>query len=105
MQTSLTIFSFCQSIVIFRYIRIPFMHRTNSRVKGARLNYSRAGGDPIVVGSSAWYDSPLIRTKLCQPRIGSDVIPRAHLIERLNAGLSSKITLLSAPNGFGKTTL
>jgi LuxR family maltose regulon positive regulatory protein len=81
------------------------MHRTNPSVKGARLNYSAASGDPIIVGSSAWYDCPLIRTKLCQPRIGSDVIPRAHLIKRLNTGLSSKITLLSAPNGFGKTTL
>jgi LuxR family maltose regulon positive regulatory protein len=33
------------------------------------------------------------------------VIPRTHLIERLNAGLSGKVTLLSAPTGFGKTTL
>ncbi|HEX6477878.1 MAG TPA: LuxR C-terminal-related transcriptional regulator [Ktedonobacteraceae bacterium] len=81
------------------------MHRTNTSVKGGRLNFSEANGDPIIVGSPAWYDCPLIRTKLCHPRIGSDVITRTHLIERLNAGLSSKITLLSAPNGFGKTTL
>ena len=81
------------------------MHRTNPSVKGGRLNFSVANGDPGIVGSSAWYDCPLIRTKLCHPRIGSDVIPRTHLIKRLNAGLSSKITLLSAPNGFGKTTL
>ena len=48
---------------------------------------------------------PLMRTKLCRPRTSSDVIPRARLIERLNAGLSSNLTLLSAPAGFGKTTL
>ena len=81
------------------------MHRTNPSVKGGRFNFSETNGDPIIVGSSTWFDCPLIRTKLCYPRVGSDVIPRTHLIERLNAGLSSKITLLSAPNGFGKTTL
>jgi LuxR family maltose regulon positive regulatory protein len=32
-------------------------------------------------------------------------VPRAHLIERLNAGLGRKLTLVSAPAGFGKTTL
>jgi LuxR family transcriptional regulator, maltose regulon positive regulatory protein len=49
--------------------------------------------------------SSLLRTKLYRPRTSSDVIPRAHLLERLNAGLSGTITLLSAPAGFGKTTL
>ena len=49
--------------------------------------------------------SSLLRTKLYQPRSSSDVIPRAHLIERLNAGLSGTVTLISAPAGFGKTTL
>ncbi|HEX6551657.1 MAG TPA: LuxR C-terminal-related transcriptional regulator [Ktedonobacteraceae bacterium] len=47
----------------------------------------------------------LSRTKLYRPRPGGDVIPRARLIERLNAGLSGHVTLLSAPAGFGKTTL
>lgn len=47
----------------------------------------------------------VIRTKLCRPRICSNVIRRTRLIERLNAGLNSKVTLLSAPAGFGKTTL
>ena len=49
--------------------------------------------------------SSLLRTKLYRPRSSSDVIPRAHLIERLNAGLSGNVTLISAPAGFGKTTL
>ncbi len=47
----------------------------------------------------------LIRTKLYRPRTSSDLIPRARLIERLNAGLSGKVTLISALAGFGKTTL
>ena len=49
--------------------------------------------------------SSLLRAKLYRPRPSSDVIPRARLIERLNAGLSGKVTLLSTPVGFGKTTL
>ena len=32
-------------------------------------------------------------------------MPRPRLIERLNAGLHCKLTLISAPAGFGKTTL
>src|SRR5262249_19067163 len=48
---------------------------------------------------------PLMRPKLSRPRTSSDVIARTCLIERLNAGLSSNLTLLSAPAGFGKTTL
>ena len=47
----------------------------------------------------------LLQTKLYLPRIGSDVIPRARLIKRLNAALEGKSTLVCAPAGFGKTTL
>ena len=47
----------------------------------------------------------LIQTKLYRPRMGSDLIPRTRLLERLNAGLGSKVTLVCAPAGFGKTTL
>jgi LuxR family maltose regulon positive regulatory protein len=32
-------------------------------------------------------------------------VPHPRLIERLNAGLHRKLTLVSAPAGFGKTTL
>jgi LuxR family maltose regulon positive regulatory protein len=47
----------------------------------------------------------LLQTKLYRPRSRSDLIPRARLLERLNAGLSGNVTLISAPAGFGKTTL
>ena len=47
----------------------------------------------------------LMQTKLYRPRNRSDLISRARLLERLNAGLSGKVTLVSAPTGFGKTTL
>jgi LuxR family maltose regulon positive regulatory protein len=47
----------------------------------------------------------LIQTKLYRPRNRSDLISRARLLERLHAGLGGKVTLVSAPAGFGKTTL
>ena len=47
----------------------------------------------------------LMQTKLYRPRNRSDLISRVRLIDRLNAGLSGNVTLVSAPAGFGKTTL
>lgn len=49
--------------------------------------------------------TPLLRTKLHIPAVRSDLVQRQRLIDRLNAGLRSKLTLISAPAGFGKTTL
>ncbi len=51
--------------------------------------------------------APILATKLYIPPPRSKIVPRPHLIERLNEGLSSgcKLTLISAPAGFGKTTL
>src|SRR6266496_2065679 len=51
------------------------------------------------------YPMALMQTKLYRPRKRSDLISRARLLERLNAGLSGNVTLVSAPAGFGKTTL
>src|SRR5215475_13020023 len=48
---------------------------------------------------------PLLTTKLHIPQARRDLVPRPHLFARLNQGLSSKLTLVSAPAGFGKTTL
>jgi LuxR family maltose regulon positive regulatory protein len=47
----------------------------------------------------------LLTTKLYLPPARSNLVPRPHLIERLNAGLTHRLTLISAPAGFGKTTL
>ena len=48
---------------------------------------------------------PLLTTKLHIPQARRDLVPRQHLFERLHQGLSSKLTLISAPAGFGKTSL
>src|SRR5262245_29504921 len=49
----------------------------------------------------------LLSTKLFipQPRHLHDLLPRPRLAERLEAGLSRKLTLISAPAGYGKTML
>ena len=49
----------------------------------------------------------LLLTKLYIPPLRPNLVPRPHLIERLNQGLQlgHKLTLVSAPAGFGKTTL
>lgn len=49
--------------------------------------------------------SPLIEAKLYVPRRRRDLVPRPRLLERLSRGARSKLTLIAAPAGFGKTTL
>jgi LuxR family maltose regulon positive regulatory protein len=49
--------------------------------------------------------TPLLTTKLYIPPARPDWVPRPRLIERLNNGLQRKLTLVSAPAGFGKTSL
>jgi len=49
--------------------------------------------------------TPLLQTKLYVPPIRPEWVSRPRLIERLNAGLHRKLTLICAPAGFGKTTL
>ena len=48
---------------------------------------------------------PLLKTKLHIPPTRRELVSRPRLIERLNEGLHRKLTLISAPAGFGKTTL
>ena len=47
----------------------------------------------------------LLTTKLFIPSPRPERVSRPRLIERLNEGLHRKLTLVSAPAGFGKTTL
>jgi LuxR family maltose regulon positive regulatory protein len=48
---------------------------------------------------------PLLTTKLHIPQARHDLVPRPRLFVRLQQGLRSKLTLVSAPAGFGKTSL
>ncbi|MFZ6026966.1 MAG: LuxR C-terminal-related transcriptional regulator [Chloroflexota bacterium] len=52
------------------------------------------------------YDySSLLSTKLFVPPVRSTLVSRPRLLERLARGLSGPLTLISAPAGYGKTTL
>ena len=48
---------------------------------------------------------PLLETKLHVPRWRRDLVARPRLSDRLSRGAESALTLVSAPAGFGKTTL
>jgi len=58
----------------------------------------KAAGDPLG-------PARLLETKLYVPRSRRGLVPRPRLSERLDRGTASKLTLVSAPAGFGKTTL
>ena len=46
-----------------------------------------------------------LQTKLYLPPLRPNLIPRPYLGQKLNAGLNSQLILVSAPAGYGKTTL
>jgi LuxR family maltose regulon positive regulatory protein len=50
---------------------------------------------------------PLLKTKLYIPTVRPGLVTRPRLVERMNEGLHAghKLTLISAPAGYGKTTL
>jgi LuxR family transcriptional regulator, maltose regulon positive regulatory protein len=49
--------------------------------------------------------SPLVETKLYPPKLRRRLVARPRLSGRLRRGTESRLTLISAPAGFGKTTL
>ncbi|MEZ4862727.1 MAG: LuxR C-terminal-related transcriptional regulator [Caldilineaceae bacterium] len=59
------------------------------------MNSSATPSEPVI----------LLQTKLYAPKPGHHFIQRPRLIEHLNRGLDRKLTLITAPAGYGKTTL
>src|SRR5271166_6163004 len=55
--------------------------------------------------SGASAPAEMLRTKLAPPRLPANLVPRRWLLDRLEAGLARKLTLVVAPAGFGKSTL
>jgi LuxR family maltose regulon positive regulatory protein len=49
--------------------------------------------------------TPLLETKLYVPKVRRSLVVRPRLHEYLSQGAESKLTLISAPAGFGKTTV
>jgi LuxR family maltose regulon positive regulatory protein len=48
---------------------------------------------------------PLLQTKLYRPHSGRYIVPRPRLLERLQGHRDRPLTVISAPAGYGKTTL
>lgn len=48
---------------------------------------------------------PLLETKLYRPRVRRQTVARPRLHETLDLGIEGRVTLISAPAGFGKSTL
>lgn len=63
--------------------------------------------DPTIFSYNVFVTEELLRTKLYIPPLRPNLVPRPHLTKHLNQGLREgcKLTLVSAPAGFGKTTL
>ena len=74
---------------------------------GKLLAKCRAG----LIGSSAYFlynDSmteTILKTKLYIPVLRSSLVSRPRLTDKLNAGTNDRLTVVSAPAGYGKTTL
>lgn len=71
----------------------------------ARRLASSAAQETLPPLASAQTGDALLLTRLTIPPARADLLPRPRLLERLEAARSYKLTLLSAPAGFGKTTL
>jgi LuxR family maltose regulon positive regulatory protein len=60
---------------------------------------------PLTTESKPSTATPLLNTKLFVPPVRSELVPRSRLLARLDSGIRRKLILVSAPAGFGKTTL
>ena len=49
--------------------------------------------------------SILLHTKFLVPRLTPDLLPRPHLVEWLENQMDKRLILISAPAGYGKTTI
>ena len=84
------------------------MHASDVRLFGIGERARWNGGGAAKVASisvSEQTNIVLLKTKLSVPPLQLRLVPSDHLIERLHQGALGKFTLISAPAGFGKTTL
>jgi LuxR family transcriptional regulator, maltose regulon positive regulatory protein len=59
----------------------------------------------FLMGEANLMDRQILRAKLYVPRGRPNAVPRPRLYERLDEGVRRELTVVSAPAGFGKTTL
>src|SRR5215469_14664681 len=75
-------------------------------MRSCALTSQRAGVDGERCGLyNEAMPTPILATKLYIPPLRPQLVSRPRLLARLNAGLYHTLILISAPPGFGKTTL
>jgi LuxR family transcriptional regulator, maltose regulon positive regulatory protein len=65
----------------------------------------RTDGEESISQRSENVEEPLLNTKLVIPRLIRGTISRPHLVKSINEGTNRSLTLISAPPGFGKSTV
>jgi hypothetical protein len=76
------------------------------KARSSHKDNSSGGTSPAInVERGAIHHLTPLKTKFCVPPLQSRWIMRLRLIKRMEEGFERKLTLLSAPAGFGKTTL
>ena len=78
---------------------------TRSLAVGEERKVVEADASSVLVAPSGPPRDPLLATRLHWPRPHSHLVSRSHLTFRLQQGMERALTLVSAPAGFGKTTL
>ncbi|HEY6542358.1 MAG TPA: hypothetical protein VIZ18_15545, partial [Ktedonobacteraceae bacterium] len=75
------------------------------RAAKREISAARRHADAVSLARPGTGRDPLFATKLNVPRTRTHLVSRSHLLKRLMRGVDCALTLLSAPAGFGKTTL
>ncbi len=86
---------------------LPHLHTFLDTIESPLLQFLQVMGPArgkTLPGLKAM-STPLLQTKLYIPTPPASYVSRPRLLERLTAGLRGKLTLVSAPAGFGKTTV
>ena len=104
--------SSAQTASVQRGQEIPSLSAENEAQMPAHVSLAARGANgevdatrrPLLTQRRTPLD-PLLLTKLHVPRPRTHLVPRSHLTERLQQGVERALTLVSAPAGFGKTTL
>src|SRR5215207_1989707 len=84
--------------------RIPYA-ANRAAVKFAYFGNSPSSSTMYLMEEAKLMDRQILRAKLYVPRSRPNAVPRPRLFERLDEGVRRELTVVSAPAGFGKTTL
>jgi LuxR family maltose regulon positive regulatory protein len=93
--------------VVIQVVILVLVNRSSGSLNGLRCGRGPTFAAPLAMHSKeeSGMSTPLLETKLFLPRPRRGLVARPRLRERLHRGLASRLMLVSAPAGFGKTTL